>query len=166
MGKIGIDLGTSNSLVSYWRDGRAEIIPNVFGNNLTPSVISVDDNGEILVGEIAKERLLTHSDRTISTFKRFMGTEKKYKMGQFSFTPVELSSLILKNLRVDAEKFLCEDCSEAVISVPAYFNDAQRQATMTAATLAGIKVECLISEPTAAAVAYGLHQTEEDITFW
>ncbi|MBC1573335.1 molecular chaperone HscC [Listeria booriae] len=165
MSKIGIDLGTSNSVVSYWKNDEAIIIPNVFGNKLTPSVVGIDDNGEILVGEIAKERLLTHTEMTIATFKRFMGTEKKCEIGTHTFTPIELSSFILKNLRLDAENFLGEPCTEAVISVPAYFNDMQRQATMTAAKIAGLEVSSLISEPTAAAIAYGLHKVEEDITF-
>ncbi|MBC6309790.1 molecular chaperone HscC [Listeria sp. FSL L7-1582] len=165
MAKVGIDLGTSNSLVSYWNDGKTEIIPNVFGNNLTPSVVGIDDDGDILIGEVAKERLITHSGLTAASFKRFMGTEKKYQMGKHILTPTDLSAFILKNLRADAENFLGESCTQAVISVPAYFNDIQRQATMDAARLAGLEVTCLISEPTAAAIAYGLHQTEDDITF-
>jgi len=153
MAIIGIDLGTTNSLVAYWKDGQANIIPNVLNNNLTPSVVSVDDNDMILVGEIAKERLRTHPDKTAANFKRFMGTEKKYKLGKYIFSPEELSSFVLKSLKKDAEAYLKEEITEAVISVPAYFNDEQRKATQRAGILAGLKVQRLISEPTAAALA-------------
>lgn len=165
MPTIGIDLGTSNSLVAYWSEGGPAIIPNVLGNHLTPSVVSVDDNGEILVGEVAKERLITHPHLTVSTFKRFMGTEKSYSMGPYTFSPIELSSFVLKSLKKDAEAFFGEEVTDAVISVPAYFNDRQRKSTKKAAELAGLRVERLISEPTAAAIAYGLHQEETDTRF-
>ncbi|MEG0411174.1 MAG: Hsp70 family protein, partial [Erysipelotrichaceae bacterium] len=128
----------------------------------TPSIISVDDNQEILVGQIAKERLMTHPQLTAATFKRFMGTEKIYKMGTYSFTPVELSTLLLKKLKQNAERTLNEECRHAIISVPAYFNNVQRAATIEAANLAGLEVNHLISEPTAAAMAYGIHRLEED----
>lgn len=163
--KVGIDLGTSNSLVAYWSDNGPEIIPNAFGENLTPSIVSVDDNGEILVGQIAKERLITHPEVTIAAFKRFMGTEKAYNMGQYTFSPVELSAFVLQSLKRDAEVYLGEEVTEAIISVPAYFNDVQRKATKRAAEIAGLKVERLISEPTAAAIAYGLHQEESETRF-
>lgn len=165
MTTIGIDLGTTNSLVSYWGKNGPVIIPNVLGSNLTPSVVSVDENNEILVGEIAKERLITHPHLTASIFKRYMGSEKKYKLGKYFFTPEELSSFVLKSLKADAEDYLGQEVHEAIISVPAYFNDTQRKATKRAAELAGLRVERLISEPTAAAIAYGLHQEESETKF-
>ncbi|MGE7270652.1 molecular chaperone HscC [Brevibacillus panacihumi] len=165
MSMIGIDLGTTNSLVAYWDKDQAVIIPNVLGEHLTPSIVSVDENGSILVGRIAQERLITHPHLTASTFKRFMGTEKKYTLGQHTFTPEELSSFVLKSLKADAEAHLGVEITEAVISVPAYFNDSQRKATKRAAEIAGLKVERLISEPTAAAIAYGLHQEKPETKF-
>ncbi|KOO41194.1 molecular chaperone HscC [Priestia koreensis] len=165
MTTIGIDLGTSNSLVAYWSEDGPKIIPNVLGKNLTPSIVSVDDNGEILVGDVAKERLITHPNLTVSTFKRHMGTNKNYILGSHRFSPEELSSFVLQSLKKDAEAALNEEITSAVISVPAYFNDRQRKATKRAAELAGLKVERLISEPTAAAIAYGFHQHEDDTKF-
>lgn len=165
MTTIGIDLGTTNSLVAYWDKDQAVIIPNVLGEHLTPSIVSVDDNGSILVGRIAQERLITHPHLTASTFKRFMGTEKKYALGKHTFTPEELSSFVLKALKEDAEAHLGVEITEAVISVPAYFNDTQRKSTKRAAEIAGLKVERLISEPTAAAIAYGLHQEKPETKF-
>ncbi|SDG24760.1 molecular chaperone HscC [Fontibacillus panacisegetis] len=165
MAKIGIDLGTSNSLVAHWTEQGPVIIPNSLGNHLTPSVVSLDDNDEILVGQIAKERLITHPQLTASTFKRYMGTDKQYPLGKYTFTPEDLSSFVLRSLKDDAEAYLSEEIEEAVISVPAYFNDAQRKATLRAASLAGLHVERLISEPTAAAVSYGLHLQEADTQF-
>lgn len=158
---VGIDLGTTNSLVSYWSGEKAEIIPNAIGENLTPSVVSVDETGEILVGQIAKERLITHPDQTASVFKRFMGTEKKYQLGKYNLMPEELSSFVLRSLKADAEAFFGQAVENAVISVPAYFNDIQRKATKHAAELAGLHVERLINEPTAAALSYGIHKQEE-----
>lgn len=165
MSIIGIDLGTTNSLVAVWKDGKATIIPNVLNKNLTPSIISVDENNQILIGDVAKERLITHPECTVANFKRFMGSDKKFKLGAYTFTPEELSSFILKRLKEDAESYLGEEVLEAVISVPAYFNDAQRKATKRAGELAGLKVERLISEPTAAAIAYGLHQEQDETQF-
>lgn len=165
MTMIGIDLGTTHSLVAHWTEEGPQIIPNVYGEHLTPSVVGVDDTGEILIGQIAKERLMTHPDLTASTFKRYMGTEKLYRMGKYTFTPEELSSFVVKSLKADAEAFLGQEVTEAVISVPAYFNDTQRKATKRAAEFAGLKVERLISEPTAAAIAYGLHQEESETKF-
>lgn len=162
---IGIDLGTTNSLVAFWDGERPVLIPNAFGDTLTPSIVSVDESGEILTGAIARERLITHPRLTAAAFKRFMGTEKEYSLGRYSFSPTELSSFILKTLKSDAEAYLGQPVEEAVISVPAYFNDTQRKATKQAAELAGLKVERLISEPTAAALAYGLHQEEEETRF-
>ncbi|WP_252231914.1 molecular chaperone HscC [Clostridium sp. ZBS15] len=165
MAIIGIDLGTTNSLVAIWKDGQPTIIPNVLKKYLTPSIVSVDENGEILIGDVAKERLITHPELTACNFKRFMGTSKKFNMGCYTFSPEELSSFILKSLKEDVEKYIGEEISEAVISVPAYFNDAQRKATKSAGELAGLKVERLISEPTAAALAYGINQKNEETQF-
>lgn len=165
MAMIGIDLGTTHSLVAYYTENGPKLIPNALGENLTPSIVGLDDNGEIVVGQIAKERLITHPNLTASTFKRYMGTEKIYRMGKYAFSPEELSSFVVKSLKADAEVYLGQEVTEAVISVPAYFNDAQRKATKRAAEFAGLKVERLISEPTAAAIAYGLHQQESDTKF-
>lgn len=165
MATIGIDLGTTNSLAAVWQDHQAMLIPNVFGEYLTPSVVSVDDNGEILVGKIAKERLITHPDATVSVFKRFMGTKQQYTLGVHAFSPVDLSAFVIGELKRDAEVFLGEPVHHAVISVPAYFNDAQRRATKQAAELAGLQVERLVSEPTAAALAHGLNEKGTDTSF-
>lgn len=165
MTMIGIDLGTTNSLVAYWTEGGPAIIPNVLGERLTPSIVSVDESGEILVGQIAKERLITHPELTAAAFKRYMGTEKSFRLGTYSFSPEELSSFVIKSLKADAEAYFGHEVTEAVISVPAYFNDTQRKATKRAAEIAGLKVERLISEPTAAAIAYGLHQRRSETKF-
>lgn len=166
MAIIGIDLGTTNSLIASFTDGVAKIIPNILGNNLTPSVVSVDkETGDIIVGELAKERLLTHPELTASNFKRYIGTEKIYNLGSYNFKAEELSSFVLKSLKEDAEIYLKETITEAVISVPAYFNDSQRKATKIAAELAGLKVERLISEPTAAAIAYGIEEALNETQF-
>lgn len=162
---IGIDLGTTNSLVAYWSDDGAKLIPNILGSNLTPSVVSIDENGEIYIGQIAKERRITHPHLTASNFKRYMGTEKIYKLGNYSFSPEELSSFVIRSLKSDAEAFWGCEVTDAVISVPAYFNDVQRKSTKRAAELAGLRVERLISEPTAAAISYGLHQEKSETKF-
>jgi molecular chaperone HscC len=162
---IGIDLGTTNSLAAYWADDRAKLVPNIFGSTLTPSVVSVNETGEIYVGQIAKERIITHPHLTAANFKRYMGTEKIYKLGKYSFTPEELSAFVVRSLKSDAEAFFGCEVTDAVISVPAYFNDAQRKATKRAAELAGLNVERLISEPTAAAISYGLHQENFETKF-
>ena len=141
------------------------MIPNVLGSHLTPSVISVDDNGEILVGQVAKERLITHPQLTAAAFKRFMGTEKKYQLGKYLFAPEELSSFVLRTLKADAEAYLKDTVEEVIISVPAYFNDLQRKATKRAAELAGLRVMRLINEPTAAALCYGIHECDSETTF-
>ncbi len=154
---IGIDLGTTNSLVAVWRDGKAQVIPNSLGHNLTPSVVGIDDRGEILVGLAARERLLSHPHLTAAVFKRYMGSNRVTNLGKKDFRPEELSSMVLRVLKADAEAWLGEAVHEAVITVPAYFNDAQRKATRAAGQLAGLKVERLLNEPTAAALAYGLH---------
>jgi molecular chaperone HscC len=162
---VGIDLGTTNSLVAIWRDGEARVIENVLGSALTPSVVGIDDDGRILVGEAAKERLLTHPQRTIANFKRSMGTAQTFVLGDRTFRPEDLSSFVLRSLKADAEAFLGQPVEEAVISVPAYFNDAQRKATRAAGELAGLAVERLINEPTAAAMAYGMHEAPNESTF-
>lgn len=162
MAVIGIDLGTTNSLAAVWRNGRSELIPNASGGCLTPSVVSVDEDGGILVGRAARDRLISHPERTAARFKRFMGTEKTYALGGRTFTPEELSSLVLRSLREDAEAYLGEAVEEAVVSVPAYFAEAQRAATKRAAALAGLKVERLVNEPSAAAVAGRISEGEED----
>jgi len=158
---VGIDLGTTNSLVGLWRDGAARLIPNALGHNLTPSAVSLDENGEILVGLAARERLLTHPQRTAAAFKRYMGTSRTLTIGDKTFRPEELSALVLRSLRSDAETWLGDRVEEAVITVPAYFSDAQRKATRAAGELAGLKVERLLNEPTAAALAYGLQERQE-----
>lgn len=162
---VGIDLGTTNSLVAVWKDGQACLIPNALGSVLTPSVVSVDDNGQLLVGQAAKERLVTHPALTAAAFKRFMGSQKTYLLGRRAFRPEELSALVLSSLKADAEAWLGETVSEAIITVPAYFNDIQRNATRIAAELAGLKVLRLLNEPTAAAMAYGLHQADGESQF-
>lgn len=154
MAIIGIDLGTTNSLAVCYRNNKAEIIKNNFGDIFTPSVVSIDDNGEVLVGKIAKERLISHPDFTAAEFKRIMGMRKTVHIGNRSFLPEELSSLVLRKIKEDAEKYLGEPVEEAVISVPAYFDDNCRNATKLAAQLSGLKVERLVNEPSAAALAY------------
>ena len=162
---VGIDLGTTNSLISYLLDGQPTIIPNIHGENLTPSVVSIGDDGEIFVGNIAKERQITHPQCTASVFKRGMGTNKKHRLGSSEFTAEELSSFVIKKLKEDAEAHLGYQVEEAIISVPAYFNDAQRRATKLAGELAGFKVERIVNEPTAASLAYGLHEASDYAKF-
>lgn len=162
MAIIGIDLGTTNSLAAVWRNGRSELIPNAAGEVLTPSVVSVDEDGSILVGRAARDRLISHPERTAARFKRHMGTSRTYTLGDRTFTPEDLSALVLRALREDAEAYLGEPVEEAVVSVPAYFAEAQRAATKRAAALAGLKVERLVNEPSAAAVAGRIGQGEED----
>ena len=162
---IGIDLGTTNSLVAYYTEDGPKIIPNRLFKNLTPSVVSVDEDGQVYIGETAKERMLLHPDSSASVFKRSMGSEKIYELSGKRFLPEELSALILRALKEDAEVYLGEEITEAVVSVPAYFNDERRKATKRAGELAGLKVERIISEPTAAAIAYGLYQNRENGKF-
>lgn len=158
---IGIDLGTTNSACAIWRDGEVRFIPNRLGELLTPSVVSIDEKAKVLVGKAAKERLVFKSADTVAAFKRMMGSNHRAQLAGRTFSAIELSTLVLKSLKEDAETYLGETVTDAVISVPAYFNDNQRQATKTAAELAGLKVERLINEPTAAAMAYGLHEKKE-----
>ena len=154
---IGIDLGTTNSLVAAWIDGASTVIPNALGERLTPSCVSVESNGELLVGRAARDRMLTHPEQSAAAFKRTMGTDTEYVLGGKSFRSEELSALVLMSLKRDAEAFLGQPVTRAVITVPANFNDVQRKATRTAGHLAGLTVERLLNEPTAAALAYGLH---------
>ncbi|PKM28849.1 MAG: molecular chaperone HscC [Gammaproteobacteria bacterium HGW-Gammaproteobacteria-12] len=161
---LGIDLGTTNSLIAVWREGRAELIPNALGDVLTPSAVSLDEDGSILVGAAARARLTTHPLRSVAAFKRFMGSDKRFTLGDRQFTPEELSALVLGSLKADAEAHLGVPVSTAVISVPAYFSDEQRKRTVFAAELAGLRVERLINEPTAAAMAYGLHEQQFERT--
>lgn len=157
---IGIDLGTTNSLVACFRNGKAEIIPNRLGENLTPSVVSVDSKGTVYVGRSAKERAMLHPLESASVFKRSMGTDREYILGDWKLRAEELSSLVLRSLKEDAETYLGEPVADAIISVPAYFNDLQRKATKRAGELAGLNVVRIINEPTAAAIAHGM--TEQD----
>ncbi len=153
MAKIGIDLGTTNSLGATFRNGKVELIPNKFGKYITPSVVGLDKDGAILVGDIAKERLITHPELTVSSFKRDMGTTRMYKLGEKSYTPESLSSFIIASIVEDAKNYLGEEIDEVVISVPAYFHDKKRVATKNAGALANVKVNRLINEPSAAALA-------------
>lgn len=162
---IGIDLGTTNSLVAYFDGERSRIIPNRLGKALTPSIVSVDENDNILVGETAKEYGLLHPNQVAQVFKRTMGTEQKYQLADKSYNAEELSAFVLKYLKEDAEAYLNEEVEEAVISVPAYFDDKRRKATKRAGELAGLKVDRIISEPTAAAIAYGLYEKRENTRF-
>lgn len=153
MALIGIDLGTTNSLGVVYRNNRAELIPNQFGSFLTPSVVSVDENGAVITGAVAKERLITHPECTAASFKKFMGTDKTWNLGGKSFTPEELSSFVVRSIVEDAENYLGEKVEEAVISVPAYFHDRQRTSAKKAGALAGVQVNRIINEPSAAALA-------------
>lgn len=162
---IGIDLGTTNSLAACFTENGPVIIPNRQGKPLTPSAVSVDEEGNVFVGEAAKERQALYPDTVAVSFKRSMGTDREYRLGQRGYRPEELSSLVLRSLKEDAEAFLGEPVTEAVISVPAYFDDRRRKATKLAGELAGLKVERIVSEPTAAAVAYGLYERRENTRF-
>lgn len=162
MGKIiGIDLGTTNSCVAVMEGGKPVVIPNSEGVRTTPSVVAFTKNGERLVGEPAKRQAVTNADRTISSIKRHMGTDYKVTIDGKSYSPQEISAMILQKLKADAESYLGETVTEAVITVPAYFNDAQRQATKDAGKIAGLDVKRIINEPTAAALAYGLDNEKE-----
>lgn len=154
---IGIDLGTTNSLIAVWQDGAAQLIPNKFGEYLTPSIISMDENKQILVGKPAAARKTSHPDKTAALFKRAMGSHTLWHLSEESFNAPELSSLVLRSLKEDAEDYLQQPIKDVVISVPAYFSDEQRKHTRLAAELAGLNAVRLINEPTAAAMAYGLH---------
>ena len=165
MALVGIDLGTTNSLISVFTDDGPQLIKNGAGAYLTPSVVGVSGKGDVIVGEAAKYRLMTHPDKTVARFKRAMGTSKTHKLGKKNYKAEELSALVLRALKADAEKELGEPIESAIISVPAYFNDVQRKATYAAGKMAGLKVERLINEPTAAALAYGLSAKDDENTF-
>ncbi len=138
---VGIDLGTTNSLAAVWRGDAAEMVPNALGELLTPSVVGLDDQGRILVGQAAKERLHTHPHLTTSLFKRYMGSATEVRLGDRSFRPEELSALVLESLKEDIERTYGHTVTDAVISVPAYFSDGQRKATRIAGELAGLNVD-------------------------
>ena len=159
---IGIDLGTTNSCVAVMEGGNFAIIPNSDGGRTTPSVVNIKDNGEIIVGEIAKRQAITNPDSTVISIKTHMGSDYKVDINGKSYTPQEISAMILKKLKKDAEAYLGEEVTEAVITVPAYFTDAQRQATKDAGEIAGLKVQRIINEPTAAALSYGLDKKKEE----
>ena len=164
MAVIGIDLGTTNSLCSIFREGKVELIPNAFGEFLTPSVVSIGEDGEVFVGKIAKEMLITKPSCTFAEFKRNMGTDYCYTVGDKSYRAEELSAFLLRRLKEDAEHYLGEEVTEAIISVPAYFNDDKRCATKNAGHLAGLKVERLVNEPSAVALKHHL-ESEKMETF-
>ena len=161
---VGIDLGTTNSAVGVMVDGKPVLISSSVGSNLTESVVGVDESGEILVGSAAKEHQVLNPNQCASCFKRQMGTDWSVQVGKHRFSAVQLSSFILKSLKADAEAYLKTEVDRAVITVPAYFNNQQRQATIEAGKLAGFKVERIVNEPTAAALAYGVHETEAEKT--
>lgn len=157
---IGIDLGTTNSCVAVFEGNERVIIPNAQGGRTTPSVVAFTKNGERLIGEAAKRQAVTNPDRTISSIKRDMGTDRKIYIDGKSYTPEQISAMILQQLKADAESYLGEPVTEAVITVPAYFTDSQRQATKDAGTIAGLNVQRIINEPTSAALAYGVDKEE------
>ena len=165
MGKIiGIDLGTTNSCVAVMEGGEAVVIPNAEGNRTTPSVVAFSKNGERMVGQVAKRQAITNPDRTISSIKREMGSNYRVNIDNKAYTPQEISAMVLQKLKADAEAYLGQTVTEAVITVPAYFTDAQRQATKDAGKIAGLDVKRIINEPTAAALAYGLDkETDQKI---
>src|SRR5512145_3545257 len=158
---VGIDLGTTNSVVSVLEGGEPTVIANAEGARTTPSVVAFAKNGEVLVGEVAKRQAVTNVDRTIRSVKRHMGTDWKTKIDDKEFTPQQISAFILQKLKRDAESYLGETVTDAVITVPAYFSDAQRQATKEAGEIAGLNVSRIVNEPTAAALAYGLDKEHD-----
>lgn len=163
MAVIGIDLGTTNSLGAVYRNNKVELIPNRFGSYLTPSVVSVAEDGTILVGEVAKECLVTNPEATAASFKKDMGTERKYTLGKKTFLPEELSSFVIRSIVEDARTYLQEEIEEVIISVPAYFHDKQRVATKRAGALAGVTVNRIINEPSAAAMASYMDTSKEQL---
>ncbi|MFX1606698.1 MAG: molecular chaperone DnaK [Promethearchaeota archaeon] len=158
---VGIDLGTTNSGIAYMEGGKPTIIPNAEGKRLTPSVVGITTKGEIIVGELAKRQAVSMPERTVRSIKRKMGQDYKVKIGDKEYTPQEISAMILTKMKKDAEAFLGESIEKAVITVPAYFNDSQRQATRDAGRIAGFEVERIVNEPTASALAYGLEKSKE-----
>ncbi len=162
---IGIDLGTTNSLVTIFTDDGPQLVENALGSYMTPSAVGYGDDGSLLVGQAAKDRLVTHPKQTSARFKRYMGTDREAMLGKKRYRAEELSAMVLRSLKSDAETQLGHAVQNAIISVPAYFNDVQRKATITAAELAGLKVTRLINEPTAASLAYGLQDRDAESTF-
>src|SRR5512145_518086 len=158
---VGIDLGTTNSVVSVLEGGEPTVIAHAEGARTTPSVVAFAKNGEVLVGEVAKRQAVTNVDRTIRSVKRHMGTDWKTQIDDKSFTPQQISAFVLQKLKRDAEAYLGEPVTDAVITVPAYFSDAQRQATKEAGEIAGLNVSRIVNEPTAAALAYGLDKGDD-----
>jgi len=159
---IGIDLGTTHSVAAYMTDDGAKLVPNALGETLTPSVVAIEEDGRLIIGREAQEYSVLHPERSAAQFKRHMGSEWTCNIGNQTHTPETLSSLILRALKEDAVAHLGSPVEEAVITVPAYFNELQRKATMKAGEMAGFKVHRIINEPTAAAIAYGLHETDSD----
>ena len=158
---IGIDLGTTNSCVAVMEGGKSTVVANSEGARTTPSVVAFTKNNDRLVGEPAKRQAVTNADHTISSIKREMGSDYRVNIDSKKYSPQEISAMILQKLKKDAEDYLGESVAEAVITVPAYFNDAQRQATKDAGKIAGLEVKRIINEPTAAALAYGLDNEKE-----
>jgi molecular chaperone DnaK len=162
MGRVvGIDLGTTNSVVAVIEGGEATVIPNAEGGRTTPSVVGFSKTGERLVGQVAKRQVVTNPDRTVGSIKRQMGTNYKVTIDDKEYTPQEISAMILQKLKADAEAYLGDKVTKAVITVPAYFSDSQRTATRDAGVIAGLEVLRIINEPTAAALAYGLDKEED-----
>ena len=157
---IGIDLGTTNSCVAVMEGGEPKVIPNAEGARTTPSVVAFTKNGERLVGQVAKRQAVTNPDRTIISIKRDMGTDRRIVIDGKDYTPQDISAMILMKLKADAEAYLGETVTQAVITVPAYFSDSQRQATKDAGRIAGLEVLRIINEPTAASLAYGLDKED------
>ncbi|HOW05844.1 Hsp70 family protein, partial [Methanospirillum hungatei] len=158
---LGIDLGTTNSCMAIMEGGKPVVIPNAEGGRTTPSVVAFTKEGERLVGSLAKRQAITNHKNTVISVKRDMGTSKKIELNGKSFTPQEISAMILQKMKADAEAYLGEEIKKAVITVPAYFNDAQRQATKDAGTIAGLEVLRIINEPTASALAYGIDKEDD-----
>ena len=161
---VGIDLGTTNTVVAVLEGGEPTVIANAEGARTTPSVVAFAKNGEVLVGEVAKRQAVTNVDRTIRSVKRHMGTDWTSTIDDKTFTPQQISAFVLQKLKRDAEAYLGETVTDAVITVPAYFSDAQRQATKEAGEIAGLNVQRIVNEPTAAALAYGLDKGDGDQT--
>ncbi|MCA9006661.1 MAG: Hsp70 family protein, partial [Planctomycetaceae bacterium] len=159
---IGIDLGTSNSLCAVFENGQPKLIPNAHGSVITPSIISISADDRVLVGSAAKETRVTQPERCAWVFKRLMGTDRKVEIGGHVFSATEMSSLVLQSLKQDAEAYLGVEVHDAIITVPAYFNDHQRNATKQAGELAGLNVRRIINEPTAAALTYGFHDRQAE----
>ncbi|WP_352405052.1 Hsp70 family protein, partial [Sporanaerobacter acetigenes] len=162
MGKIiGIDLGTTNSCVAVMEGGEPVVIPNAEGNRTTPSIVAFTKDGERLVGETAKRQAITNPERTIASIKREMGSDYSINIDGKKYAPQDISAMILQKMKMDAENYLGEKVTDAVITVPAYFTDSQRQATKDAGKIAGLNVRRIINEPTAASLAYGMDKEEE-----